>query len=69
MKLARLLATWRTFRRIAVALERIAATQEERLAFDKAQVAPRKKPKLAQVFVPSTEEMNEIYEEERYGPR
>jgi hypothetical protein len=71
MRRWRLLLGFRTLRRIAVALEKLVAIEEQRLEIERQRVSPvrPKRPKIAEVFVPSIEDANEIYREEHgYGP-
>ena len=71
MRRWRLLLGFRTLRRIAVALERIAAVEEQRLELERRPVSPArpKRPKISEVFVPSIEDANEIYREEHGWPQ
>ncbi len=65
----RLLLGFRTLRRIAVALEKLVAIEERRLELQRLVPTAKRHPKIAEVFVPSIEDANEIYREEHgYGP-
>jgi hypothetical protein len=67
----RLLLGFRTLRRIAVTLEKLVAIEEQRLALERQTASPvrPKRPKIAEVFVPSIEDANEIYREEHGWPQ
>lgn len=67
MKFLRLFAAIRYLRRICLALEAIAATDKERLAYERMVTAVRKRtgPKLAEIYTPSVAEMNELYDQDR----
>jgi hypothetical protein len=67
----RLLLGFRTLRRIAVALEKLVAIEEQRLELERQTASPvrPKRAKIAEVFVPSIEDANEIWRKEHgYGP-
>lgn len=65
--LARLFASARALNRIAAALEGLLAIEKERLSRELRDSLPpiKSSAKLAQIHVPSTKDMNEIYDEDR----
>lgn len=68
MKLPRLFGSIRALTRIAKALEESNRLAAERLSLERARDIKPKKPKLAQVYTASVEEMNDLYAEEHgYG--